>query len=141
MKIEINIGKRHFWAIIGVMVLLAITTIVVAKTTTPAYTDDQPFHETLYADVIAGKSADKVLIDDDITFGGVTRDEWPDTLDCYTADWGDEVWCSGWPEAIPPLCDSGYTFVGIAAETHTDGDCGVSALNRQKVKSRCCRII
>lgn len=86
MKIEINIGKKHFWAIIGVIVLLAITTIVVAKTTTPAYTNDQPFHETLYTDVIAGKTTTKVMVDDDTEVTGDAKfDKNVDVTDSVTA--------------------------------------------------------
>lgn len=70
MKIEINMEKKHFWALVGVIVLLFGVTAVIAKTTTPIYTDDQPFHDTLYADVIAGKSADNVAVDDNLNVKG-----------------------------------------------------------------------
>lgn len=93
MKIEINITKWHFWALAGMIVLLFGVTLVIAKTTTPAYTSDQPFHETLYVDTIAGKSADKVIVDDKlvttgaITLGNVERASWPIYDYCYYDCW------------------------------------------------------
>lgn len=70
MKIEINIGKKHFWAMTVIVVLLFGMTMVIAKTTTPAYTEDKPFHDELYTDVIAGKSGNIVTVDDDLTVTG-----------------------------------------------------------------------
>lgn len=123
MKIEINIGKKHFWALVGLIMVLFAATVVIAKTTTVPWTDDRPFHDILYADIIAGKSADNVVVDDstnvtgnlgvngnivagditangNITLGGISTNKWP---------WPEGNYCivQGWNIAS---CPSGFTF-------------------------------
>ncbi|PIN86463.1 hypothetical protein COV19_04625 [Candidatus Woesearchaeota archaeon CG10_big_fil_rev_8_21_14_0_10_44_13] len=90
MKIEINMKKKHFWALAGLIVLLFGVTFVIAKTTTPAWTTDKPFHDLLYADVIAGKTANKVVVDDDLEVTGIIRGEFAFD-DCVWTEW--DVYC------------------------------------------------
>ena len=61
-------------------------------------------------------------------------------LECHETDWGQWTDCTEWPEATPPGCGAGYSFVGISRVTQGDGGCGISAKNNQRVKAMCCRV-
>ena len=62
-------------------------------------------------------------------------------LQCYETGWGPISACATWPEATAPSCGAGYTFTGIARESHSDKGCSSSHDNKSRVSSMCCKIV
>jgi hypothetical protein len=69
MKIEINIQKKHVVMMMVAMLLISALTFLTLVIAT-GYTDDQPFHETLFVDMITGKSDGLVTVNDNMKATG-----------------------------------------------------------------------
>ena len=65
MKLTIHIEKKHAYFIVAGLVLLSSLIFVIGT----GYTSGA-FHETLFADIIRGKSSAAVQVQDDLTVSG-----------------------------------------------------------------------
>jgi hypothetical protein len=133
MKLEINIGKKHFWMIMAVIVLLGATTIVFAT----GYAATMASHATLFADVIKSKvEGGPVTIQDNIvvetgktlTLNGVANSAWPVVPSGFCVFSNTQTSCpAGWTRnanfdsrTIQGALTPGATG-GAADHTHTIG--------------------
>ncbi|MCX6707374.1 MAG: hypothetical protein NT001_04520 [Candidatus Woesearchaeota archaeon] len=66
MEIRINIAKKHFWAIMAVIVLIGAATLVFAT----GYSSTLASHAMLFADTIRGKTGSTVTVSDNLAVTG-----------------------------------------------------------------------